>query len=140
MAAAGFRIAALALLGAGCTSIAADARTFEGTRWQVTAINGHPTPRYPNFRIEFARGRFTARMGCNIAYGIYRIEHEQLIPGFGGHTEMACKAVSDFAVPPMTFETWGFAVLHKPMRMSWKSSRELTLTNGAGSIQLEFAG
>jgi hypothetical protein len=44
MAAAVFRIAALALACAACTSIAVDARTFEGTRWRVTAIDAKPTP------------------------------------------------------------------------------------------------
>ena len=131
MGAAGFRIAALALACGACTSIAADERTFEGRSWQVVAINGRPTPRWQSFHIDFARGRFIARMGCNEAAGAYRIDGSRLVPGFAHHTEMACEA------PMMTFEQWGFAVLHQPMRMTWKNSRRLTLSNAAGSIEIE---
>jgi len=38
------------LLVAGCTSIAADPRTFHGTEWQVDAIDRQATPRAENPR------------------------------------------------------------------------------------------
>jgi hypothetical protein len=65
MAVADFRSALLALACAACTSIAADARTFEGTRWHVTAINGHATPAASNYHIDFQRGRIGGQFGCN---------------------------------------------------------------------------
>jgi len=137
MGAGAFKAAVLALACAACTSIAVDERTFEGTSWRVTAINGHATPKSEAFRMSFAHGRFTARLGCNLAQGIYRIEGAQVIPGFAGHTEMACYETTPGAVPLMTFEDWGFKVLHRPMRMDWSSGRTLTLSNDAGSIALE---
>ena len=53
------------MLVAGCTSIAADARTFDGTEWQVVAIDGQATPRAENYRVRFANGQFGGRFGCN---------------------------------------------------------------------------
>ena len=137
MAAAGFRAAAAALALSGCTSMAVDARTFEGTHWHISAINGHPTPTGGRFGIAFASGRFTAQTGCNTARGVYRIEGDTLHPGMAGSTEMACESVEDLPVPLMTFERWGFAVLRQPMRMQWKSGKQRTLSNAAGSIELE---
>ena len=138
MAVAGIRTSVFATLGLlGCTSIAADARTFGGTRWQVTAINGHATPRSGSFHIKFSRGSFSAQMGCNTASGAYRVEGDFLRPGIGRRTEKACDALYATEFPLMTYERWGFAVLSKPMRMSWRSGRELILSNVAGSIELE---
>ena len=138
MGAAAFKAAALALACAACASIAVDERTFEGTSWRVTAINGQAAPKSEAFRMSFAHGRFTARLGCNLAQGIYSIEGARVIPGFAGHTEMACYETTPGAVPLMTFEEWGFNVLHRPMRMDWTSGRTLTLSNDAGSIALEL--
>jgi heat shock protein HslJ len=137
MAAAGFRPIAAALALGGCTSMAADARTFEGTHWHISAINGHQTPRSGRFGITFASGRFSAQAGCNTARGVYRVEGDTLQPGMAGYTEMACEAAVDLPVSLMTFERWGFAVLRKPMRMRWTSGKQLTLSNAAGSIELE---
>jgi heat shock protein HslJ len=47
-------------------------------------------------------------------------------------TLMACPE------PSATFENQGLAVLNQPMRMSWASSRKLTLSNAAGTIALEL--
>ncbi|HEX8841151.1 MAG TPA: META domain-containing protein [Sphingomicrobium sp.] len=132
MGAAGFRTAALALLCAGCTSIAADARTFEDTRWRVTAINRHVTPAAVNYAIGFKDGRIGGQFGCNHFGGEYRVAREILTTSAMMMTEMACPD------PAMTFESWGTAVLQQPMRMTWSSSRRLTLSNDAGSIDLEL--
>ena len=69
MAAAGFRATLLAFLCAGCTSIAADARTFEGTRWHVTAVNGRATPVAGDYRIEFKDGGI-AKLGSQFRHEI----------------------------------------------------------------------
>jgi hypothetical protein len=50
---------------------------------------------------------------------------------------MACEADRQVAVPPMTFERWGFTVFGKPMRITWKSASRLTLNNSSGSIELQ---
>jgi hypothetical protein len=39
--------------------------------------------------------------------------------------------------PAGTFETEGFAVLQRPMQMSWESDARVMLSNAAGSIGLE---
>jgi heat shock protein HslJ len=137
MAAAGFRPLAAALALGGCASIAADARTFEGTRWHIAAINGHPTPRSGRFDMSFAGGQFSAHAGCNSAGGSFRVEGNTLHPGPVRSSRMACDSVHDLPVPLMTFERWGFAVLGQPMRMQWKSGKRLILSNAAGSIALE---
>ena len=137
MGAAGFRAAALALMCAGCTSIAVDQRSFEGTRWRVTAINGQPTSARGVFFFEFERGSYSARMGCNQARGRYRVEGDALVAFGTMTTEMACDAVPAEPIPLMTFEEWGFRVLRAPMRMQWKGETGLTLSNANGSIVLE---
>lgn len=132
MAAAGSsRAAALALLAAGCTSIAADSRAFEGTHWHVTAISGQATPQAGNYRIGFANGRIGGQFGCNHFGGHYSVSSETLIARDVASTLMGC------AEPAASFETRGFAVLNRPMRMSWQSGTRLTLANSAGSIALE---
>lgn len=131
--------AAFALFSAvACTSIAVDARTFVNTRWHVTAINGHPTPRSSRFQVEFGRGTLTAAMGCNTLGGNYTVVGNTIRPGPGPirATEMACESDPPTAVSLMTFERWGFAVLGQPMRIDWGSGNQLTLTNAAGSIAL----
>src|SRR5256885_8775422 len=104
MVAAGFRAALLAFLCAGCTSIAADARTFEGTRWHVTAINGRATPRAGDYRIEFRNRGIGGRFGCNGFGGRYAISGEQLSATAIRSTMMACTD------PAASFEGAGFAV------------------------------
>jgi len=133
MAAAGFRAAALALTCAACTSIAADARTFEGTRWRVTAINGRATPASGDYRIEFTRKEIGGRFGCNVFGGRFAIVGELMSAGEVRSTLMGCSE------PAATFETGGLAVLNRPMHMHWNSGRQLTLSNSGGSIELERA-
>ncbi len=133
MAAAGSRFALLAaLLCASCTSIAADARSFEGTRWHVTAIDGRPTPTSGDYRVEFKSGGIGGRFGCNHFGGRFSVKGETLIAREIRSTLMAC---SD---PAASFEGAGFAVINQPMRINWSSGRHLTLSNAAGSIELEL--
>lgn len=123
---------AAALVLAGCTSVAADHRTFTGTSWQVTAINGHPTPLTNSYRIEFAARQISGRVGCNRFTADYRVLGQILTTSGLGGTEMAC------GQPAMTFEQWGYEVLRAPLRMEWGSDRRLTLANERGSIILEL--
>jgi heat shock protein HslJ len=139
MVVAGFRPIAFALLCVSCTSIYADSRTFDGTRWRVTAVNGHATPPRDPFFVEFLRSSYRARVGCNEARGQYRIERRDLIPAGMMTTEMACEAVPATGIPLMTYEQWGFRVLRQPMRMHWSSARRLRLSNASGSLDLEQA-
>jgi len=130
MAAAGFRAAALALACAGCTSIAVDARTFEGTRWRVTAIDGKPTPAGGDYRMEFAGGRIGGRFGCNSWGGHYAVSGKSLSARQVISTMMACPE------PAMSFERRGLSILQQPMQWTFAGAR-LTLSNAAGSIALE---
>ncbi len=132
MVAAGFRACALALFCAACTSIAADARTFEGTRWHVTAIDDRFTPALGDYRIEFRNGGIGGRFGCNHFAGRFAVKNDTLIPSEIRSTLMAC---SD---PAASFEIAGFAVVNQPMRVHWSSDRRLSLRNSAGSITLEL--
>lgn len=122
----------LSVVGA-CTSIAADARTFENTTWRVTAINDRATPPGGDYRVEFRGGRIGGRFGCNHFGGPYTVQRDTLIAREVASTLMGCPE------PAASFETQGFAVLHQPMRMNWSSGRALTLSNAAGSIALERA-
>ncbi|MDQ4088290.1 MAG: META domain-containing protein [Pseudomonadota bacterium] len=131
MGAAASRIAAAALLLGACTSINAGAGTFEGTRWQVAATNGQPTPRTEVYRLSFDDGRIGARFGCNSIGGTYRVEGEMLVIGDLASTLMGCPE------PAATHETRGSAVLGQPMRMDWQSGSRITLSNAAGSLVLE---
>lgn len=131
MAAAGFRAALIALAGAACTSIAADARTFEGTRWHVTAVNGRATPATGDYRIEFKAGGIGGRFGCNAFGGRYSVVNDRLVARDVASTLMGCPE------PVASFETQAFATLNQPMQMIWSSGRQLTLSNDAGSIALE---
>lgn len=117
---------------AACTSVVADQRTFDGTRWQVTAINGHSTPRSESYRIAFAGSQMSGHVGCNRFTAGYRMGGGVLTTSGLGGTEMAC------AEPGMTFENWGYSVLRSPLRIDWTSDRRLTLANERGSIALEL--
>jgi len=131
--AAGFRLAFIALFYAGCTNIAADQRSFEGTEWQVVSIDGQPTPRAENYRVQVREGQLGGRFGCNSFSGAYRVSGgTSLIVGPVGATEMACQG------PGMEFERRGFEVLQQPMRLDWASSNLVTLSNSAGSITLQL--
>ena len=132
MAAAAFRIAALALLSAGCTSIAADQRTFDGTSWRVTAVDGRATPPKGDYSMSFRGRELGARFGCNRVGGRYSVAGETLTATEVRSTLMGCPE------PASTFERKGLAVLSAPMRISWSSGNRLTLSNAAGSIALEL--
>ena len=125
-------VATFLLLLAACTSIAADARTFEGTSWRVTAINGRATPAAGDYRIEFRKGRIVGSFGCNHLGGPYRLGGRRMIVRDLVATEMAC------AEPAKSFERAGFRVLARPMELDWSSSRRLRLSNSAGSIHLSL--
>jgi heat shock protein HslJ len=133
MAAAGFSAAIAALACAACTSVAVDARTFEGTHWHVTAINARPTPATGDYHLEFSNGAFGGRFGCNGIGGRYVVSGELMTAAEIRSTMMAC---SD---PAASFESAGFAVLNQPMRWNWTTGRRLTLSNGSGSISVEQA-
>ena len=140
MAAVGCRqplAAAVAVLTAACATVAADARGLAGTQWQVTALNGHPTPPSDRFRMGFERARFSVRFGCNSGGGGYRIAGSLIVTGPVMATQMACASATDEQPDPMTFERWGFAVAGQPMRMRWNGAARLRLTNASGSIDLK---
>jgi heat shock protein HslJ len=131
MAAAGFKISLLALLCAACTSIAVDARTFAGTRWHVTAINGRATPATGDYHVEFGNGTIAGRFGCNGFGGRYAVSGELMRATEIRSTMMAC---SD---PAASFEGEGFAIVRQPMRMMWERGCRLTLDDAKGAIALE---
>ena len=130
MVAAGFRVAALTLACAACTSVLADARTFEGTSWRVTTIDGQATPEAGDYRIEFRKGEITGRFGCNSWGGSYSIAGETIVASRVIATQMGC------GDPAGRFESEGFKVLRQPMRWTWIAGETLTLTNDAGSMTL----
>src|SRR5699024_8106866 len=128
MAAAVFRAAALALACSACTTIAADARTLDNTRWHVTALNGRATPAAGEYRMEFKDGQIGGRFGCNGWSGSYVVAGETLTATQVRSTMMAC------AEPAMGFESQGLSVLQHPMRWAETDGGKVTLSNGAGSI------
>ena len=131
MAAAVFRAAALVLACTSCTTIAADARTLDNSRWHVTAINGRATPANGEYRIEFKGGQISGRFGCNGWGGTYAVAGEMLTASQVRSTMMAC------AEPAMSFESQGLSVLQQPMRGTEAAGGKLTLSNSAGLIALE---
>jgi len=131
MAAAGFKAAALALACAACTSVMAEERTFDGTRWHVTAVDGRATPATGDYHVQFTRNEISGRFGCNGFGGRYAIVGDIITAGEIRSTLMGCPE------PAASFETRGFAVLNRPMQMRWTSGRQLTLSNGAGSVELQ---
>ena len=134
MAAAGFRSAVLALALAGCTSVVADARSFEGTRWAVTSLNGRPA----SGELNFSGGQIGGSFGCNRFSGPYRAAGQSLIVAMLAVTQMACASALDDGPDPMAVEGQGFAVLGQLMRVDWRSGRQLRLSNAAGSIELQL--
>jgi heat shock protein HslJ len=134
MGAVGFRAPALALLCAACTSIHADQRTFEGTTWRVTAINSVQTPPYRvwPYRVWFSGG-YMRGVICNNFQAPYTVAGGFIQLGGMENTERGCDG------PTMQLEESAFAIFHRrPMRISWASSRNVTLSNGAGSLDLEL--
>ena len=79
-------------------------------------------------------------MGCNSFGGAYRVAGDVMTTGPMAMTQMACASALDEPVPSlMDLEGMAHAVLGQPMRMTWKSGRQLTLSNAAGSLELEQA-
>ena len=129
MAAAGFKSAVLALACAACTSTAVNERTFEGTRWRVTAINGETAPTRLT-GVHFRNGQMGGNFGCNNWGGVYSVSGETLIAKVAS-TLKACDG------PVFSFEGEGLAVLRAPMRIDRAGDTRVTLSNAAGSIELE---
>jgi heat shock protein HslJ len=124
-------IVSIAVLAtAACTSVMPDERTFNGTRWHVTAISGQPTPA-GDYNVQFAGNAISGRFGCNGFGGSYVILGDIMSAGSIRSTMMGCSE------PAAGFESRGFAIMRLPMHMSWASGTQLTLTNSAGSIALQ---
>jgi len=102
------------------------AMLLTGTNWQVTAINGRPTPAH-DFYINFMPDRMSSKFGCNMLGAGYSQQGNVLTAGAVMATRMAC--------PDMSFENQGAAVLELPMTVSGMGNH-LTLSNRAGSIDL----
>jgi heat shock protein HslJ len=124
-------IAAAGLLAAGCTSIRTTDASLQGSQWQVVAIDGHATPRTEVYRMHFRDGQAGGRFGCNQFGGRYSITSGEMVVTDTASTLMGCPE------PAASFEREGLAVLQQPMRLTWTSDRQLTLSNAAGSIALE---
>ena len=133
MAAVAFRVAALSLACASCTSIAVTRASLDGTSWRVAAIDGQATPAVGNYSMSFTGGSVAARFGCNSIGGRYVASGETLTTSEVRSTLMGCPE------PSATFEREGSAVLGSAMRIDWSGSGRLTLSNSAGSIALERA-
>ncbi len=131
-AAVGFRIIfGAALLAASCTSIAADQRTFAGSGWRVTSINGHATPATSEYYLTFAARDVGGRVGCNNFGGRYAFARDRMKVGEVRATMMGCSE------PAASFESETFGILSRPLRLDWASAGRLTLVNELGSIALE---
>jgi heat shock protein HslJ len=131
MAAAVFKVTALALACAACTTIAPSGSTFDGSEWRVAAISGRTTPMDGNYYVNFQGGRISGRFGCNNWTGSYSVAGDMLTAGEVAMTRMAC------IEPANTFENQGVAVLNQPMQWKLIANQQLTLSNGAGSIVME---
>ena len=115
---------------AGCaTADAPSSPTLEGSNWQVTAIDGHPTPRTDMYQVEFKDGRASGRFGCNRFSGPYTSTGTALTLGPTISTRMGCPE------PAGTHEREGLAVLSSEAQLAW--SGNLTISNASGSIALE---
>lgn len=133
-AAVGFRPAgciAAALTAAACTSVNTTESSIQGTRWQVVAINGRPTPGTDAYHVLFDVGRLGASFGCNGIGGTYHVRQEMLVTTELVSTLIGCPE------PAATFETQGSAIMRQPMRLEWQSGQRLMLSNSAGTIALE---
>jgi heat shock protein HslJ len=126
-----YRALLATLLLAGCTSINAGPRTFEGSQWRVRSIDGQATPSTDNYQLEFRDGRAGGRFGCNRFGGTYQVSGKVMAFGPMIATRMACPD------PAMSFETNGLKVLQQPVALNWTSANRLELSNSAGSIALE---
>ena len=130
MVAAACRTAIGFLACAACTSIASDARSFEGTRWKVLAVNRHSTPVKGEYRIEFMDGRVSARFGCNAISGDYVASADKLTIQKLISTKMACGAPAD------AFEQAAVGVLHEALKVRTSGKGGLRLSNRVGTLDL----
>ena len=130
-AAVGCRVLFATLLLAGCTSINAGPKSFEGTAWRVAAINGQTTPSNDAYRIDFSDGRAGGRFGCNRFSGSYAASGGVIAFGPMIATRMACPD------PAMSFENQGLKVMQQSVAMNWTSANRLELSNSTDSIALE---
>jgi heat shock protein HslJ len=128
---AAFAAATLALL-AGCTTMNETQATFDGTRWQVVSIDGQATPATESYRMQFDNGQAGARFGCNHIGGSYSVAGNVMTVVNVTQTLMGCPE------PAATHESEGVAVLQQPMRIEWRSDRQVTLSNAAGNIGLRM--
>jgi heat shock protein HslJ len=113
-----------------CTSV--NSAGLAGSEWRVTAINGQATPAPPaSYRMRFEARSLGGQFGCNHFGGDYRVSGDVLTTGAMMMTEMACSE------PANSFEGWGMAILQQPARLTWRDPAMLTLSNAAGSIELQ---
>lgn len=97
----------------------------------MTAINGRATPPPPaSYRMKFEPRSLGGQFGCNHFGGEYRLNRDLLTTGSVAMTEMACSE------PAASFESWGLAIIQRPMRLDWPGQDQLTLSNEAGRIEL----
>ncbi|HXG81893.1 MAG TPA: META domain-containing protein, partial [Sphingomicrobium sp.] len=92
--------------------------------------NGHATPAEGSYRMRFRDGQAGGQFGCNHFGGPYEVRGQVMSVGAVTMTEMACEGLAG------QFESWGIRVLQQPMRIEWRGSRALRLSNGSGSIEL----
>ena len=110
-------------------------RSLTGS-WRVTALNGQPIAAPPAFA-GFDRAGMRINFGCNTMRGSYRQENGTLVPVYPlGSTEIGCMPTSG-GPDPHAIEESGFAVVRRPMRITWHGERRVTLSNEAGSFELQ---
>src|SRR3954451_3390546 len=131
MAAAAYSVALGVVACAACTSIAADARSFEGTRWHVLAVNRHTTPVKGDYTVGFKDGRISARFGCNSIGGSYNASGDLLTAHQLISTKMACGSPAD------AFEQAGVGILQVSMKVRPSGKGRLRLSNRVGTLDLE---
>ncbi|HUP68127.1 MAG TPA: META domain-containing protein [Sphingomicrobium sp.] len=99
--------------------------------WRVFSVNGHETPAIGDYSIRFADGRVSARFGCNMMGGSYRVEGGLILIGDLAQTLMGCPE------PAETFERTGREILSRPMHIGMEPTTGGPLVfNGAGRINL----
>jgi heat shock protein HslJ len=105
-----------------------DGPPLDGTRWQVVAINGRPTPRTGNFSMEFTSGRMSATFGCNGLGASYTQTGATLDAGPVIGTKMACA--------DMSWERDGGKVLDPVMTVRLLDPNRVTIQSSGGSIEM----
>ncbi len=131
MSALSFRLAVASVLaGLSCAGYAADVYPFEGSSWQIAAINGESTPAN-RYMISFGGNMVTGRVGCNDFGGNLTASESALSVANLRATSRIC---GDTAA---TFEGSAFTVLSQPLQMVWANRDQLTIANAEGSMTLE---